>query len=266
MCVMNGQKVRSWNRWRELTGDTLVEKSCHFFDLQRLLHRPARPVTVAALGGRSVNFQEERYGPRGDRPDILDSATVLIEFSDGSRACHELCMFAEGSRNQESVHAIGAEGKVEVGVPEGILYAGKREAGREGVRATVVESDAEALEAGCHGGSTFVEHLLFLDAIRGRGPVHVTVEDGVWAVAMGEAAQRSVRERRFVDLDEVLGPDGLAALRVTPLLAADGADSTVDEPSEAPSAVAMIVRGEEPELAAPLDVMSARSIALYSKP
>jgi hypothetical protein len=41
----------------------------------------------------------------------------------------------------------------------------------------------------------------------------VGVEDGVWSVAMGVAAHRSIDEGRVVELSEVLPDDLLAELR-----------------------------------------------------
>jgi predicted dehydrogenase len=54
--------------------------------------------------------------------------------------------------------------------------------------------------AGAHQGSTYFEHLAFIQAIRtGQKPV-VSVEDGALAVAVGAAAEQSIRERRPVEV------------------------------------------------------------------
>ena len=45
----------------------------------------------------------------------------------------------------------------------------------------------------------------FSAAVRGKGPVEVTAEDGLRAVAMGVAAEISAREHRVVAMAEVTG-------------------------------------------------------------
>ncbi|CAI7933418.1 unnamed protein product [Closterium sp. NIES-54] len=65
--------------------------------------------------------------------DILDNAYVIVEYKGGGRACLDLCMFAEGSRNEQEICVVGDRGKVEALVPEGIVRVGKREGGRQGV-------------------------------------------------------------------------------------------------------------------------------------
>ncbi len=54
------------------------------------------------------------------------------------------------------------------------------------------------LEAGDHNGSTFYQHQRFLDVVRGRGSVEVGLEDGIWAVRMGQAAQQSAATGKTV--------------------------------------------------------------------
>ena len=53
-----------------------------------------------------------------------------------------------------------------------------------------------------HPGASFMEHLAFADAICAGRPASVTVTEGMWAVATGAAAHRSIDERRPVDLSE----------------------------------------------------------------
>ena len=78
----------------------MTEKCCHHFDLMRLILR-SEPVRFLATGGQDVNHKDEEYG--GKRSNILDNAYVIIDFENGSRACLELCMFAEASKHQEEV-------------------------------------------------------------------------------------------------------------------------------------------------------------------
>ena len=193
-------KVGDWNRFNRNTGGTLVEKCCHFFDLMTLL-ADGRPTRVLASGGQGVNHLDESYG--GERPDILDNAFVIVEYDNGVRASLDLCMFAEGSRNQEELSVVGDLGKVEAFLPSGLVRAGLRAGGPWGVTEEVVVDDRVAHE-GFHHGSSYLEHLAFLDAVRTGGVAQVSLEDGLRSVALGVAAQTSIAEHRAVDVDEVL--------------------------------------------------------------
>lgn len=192
-------KVDNWNRFRRNTGGTLVEKCCHFFDLMNLIIDD-RPTRVMASGTQSVNHLDEMY--EGETPDIIDNAFVIVDYEHGSRAMLDLCMFAEASVNEQELSVVGDRGKVEAFVPESIVRIGRREDGA--VSQTVVEDDRIAYE-GLHHGSSYLEHLDFLSAIREQKPAKVTLEDGRLAVAIGVAGHLSIDEGRPVELSEVLG-------------------------------------------------------------
>ncbi|MEA2011226.1 MAG: Gfo/Idh/MocA family oxidoreductase [Actinomycetota bacterium] len=192
------EKVGNWNRFSRNTGGTLVEKCCHFFDLMNLII-DAEPVRVYASGGQSVNHLDEIYD--GETPDILDNAFVIVDYANGARGMLDLCMFAEGSKNEQEIAVTGDIGKVEAFVPEAIVRIGRRADG------SVEEhevSDARVAYDGLHEGSSYLEHVDFRDAIVNGTPPKVTLDDGLSAVAIGIAAHRSIDEGRPVRLDEVL--------------------------------------------------------------
>ncbi|CAA9490050.1 MAG: Oxidoreductase, NAD(P)-dependent, weak similarity to Myo-inositol 2-dehydrogenase [uncultured Sphingomonadaceae bacterium] len=196
-------KVGDWNRFNRNTGGTMVEKCCHFFDLMRLIVR-SEPVRVYCSGAMDVNHVDERY--EGERPDIIDNSYTTVDFADGTRAMLDLCMFAEGAENQEEMTAVGNAARLDVFIPDGTLVRSPR-TGFMKLKAperTHVGVDEVALRAGHHHGATFYEHQAFLRAVRGEGPVEVTADDGLRAVAMGMAAEISARERRAVEMSEVL--------------------------------------------------------------
>lgn len=200
-------KVGDWNRFARRTGGTLVEKCCHFFDLMRLIAR-AEAVRVFASGAADVNHRDERYGD--ETPDIVDNAFVIVEFDNGMRASLDLCMFADGAWWQEDFAVTGDRARIECQVPGLRGYEKHVDArlvfsprgGKAPVREDVVV-DAAALAAGGHHGSTYYEHRAFRRAIVDGGPVEVTVEDGLRAVAIGMAAERSIREGRAVEVAEI---------------------------------------------------------------
>ena len=55
--------------------------------------------------------------------------------------------------------------------------------------------DPALLEAGDHNGSTFYQHQRFLAVVRQGRAVEVSLNDGIWAVRMGQAAQDSALNR-----------------------------------------------------------------------
>ncbi len=197
-------KVDNWNRFSRNTGGTLVEKCCHFFDLMAHVLQ-AEPVRVLASGGQDVNHLDEVYD--GEVPDILDNAFVIVDFDSGARALLDLCMFAEGSLEQEELSVVGDEGKVEAFLPSAELRQGRRTAGRLGVQRETVEDPGVAFE-GFHHGSSYLEHLDFIAAATSGGAPGVTLADGLRSVAVGVAAHRSIDEGRPVTLAEVLAPTG----------------------------------------------------------
>lgn len=201
-------KVGDWNRFSENTGGTLVEKCCHFFDLMHLI-TSENPVRVYASGAQDVNHLDETYD--GRVPDILDNAYVIVDFASGARAMLDLCMFAEATFNQEELSVIGAKGKVESLIPEGTVRKGLRGTHDIGKVEVELVHDTSILHEGLHHGSSFVEHTRFCAAIRGEQEIEVTLADGMWAVATGAAAHRSIDEGRPVDITELVSPEAYAA-------------------------------------------------------
>ena len=199
------KKVNDWNRFEKNTGGTLVEKCCHFFDLMCLIAK-SKPISVYASGGQDVNHLDEEYD--GKKPDIIDNAYVIINFENGTRSLLELCMFAENSEMQEELVATGNKGKIETSVPSnesGKISSNLRIGMRDGeTRLETIEVDKKILEAGHHHGSTYYEHLAFLNAIKNNSNPEVSLDDGLIAVAVGEAAEKSIKLKRLVKLEEII--------------------------------------------------------------
>jgi predicted dehydrogenase len=202
-------KVGDWNRFNARTGGTMVEKCCHFFDLMRLVVGD-EATRVYCSGAADVNHRDERY--EGRAPDIIDNAFTIIEFRNGVRAALDLCMFAEGAYFQEEIAATGDKARVEAFVPGVTRFwqDGRTERAAEieisprspqnPVRRRV-HVDEAILKAGDHHGSTYFQHLGFRSAVLEGGPVAVSMTDGLKAVAIGLAAERSAKERRAVRID-----------------------------------------------------------------
>ena len=199
------KKVNDWNRFEKNTGGTLVEKCCHFFDLMRFI-TTSDPISVYASGGQDVNHLDEMYD--GKKPDIIDNAYVIVNFENGSRSMLELCMFAENSEMQEELIAIGNIGKIETSVPSnesGLTSSNLRIGMRDGkTKLETISVDSKILEAGHHHGSTYYEHLAFINAVKNKLNPEVSLKDGLIAVAVGEAAEMSIKLGRVVKLNEII--------------------------------------------------------------
>ncbi|HVN86159.1 MAG TPA: Gfo/Idh/MocA family oxidoreductase [Candidatus Binatia bacterium] len=191
-------KVDNWNRFARNTGGTLVEKCCHFFDLMNLITQQ-RPLRVYGSGGHDVNHLDERYD--GETPDILDNAYVIVDFDGGTRALLDLCMFAENSLNEVEMAATGDRGKAEVHIPAHRLVITHRDGRSPETSHFAIASEVQT--AGAHHGATYFEHLAFIEAIRGGKRPAVGVEDGALAVVVGAAAERSIAERRVIEIGEL---------------------------------------------------------------
>jgi predicted dehydrogenase len=196
-------KVGDWNRFSANTGGTMVEKCCHFFDLMRHIVR-AEPVRLFCSGAMDVNHVGERY--EAGVPDIIDNSYTIVDFDNGVRACLDLCMFAEGAEQQEELTAVGGEARLDVAVPASELVFSPRVGfgNPKRVERRHVAVGAEILAAGAHYGATFFQHAAFAEAIRTGHPPLVTAHDGLLAVAMGAAAERSAADRRAIAMADVL--------------------------------------------------------------
>jgi len=201
-------KVDNWNRFTQNTGGTLVEKCCHFFDLMNQA-TGERPTRVTASGGQDVNHLDEVYD--GAPSDILDNAFVIVDYASGVRGLLDLCMFAEGSRWEQELVGVGDRGKVEAHLPNFMelsrgrtseLVVGSRGEGWPVVEHEITGDDRIGYVGGHHGAS-YLELLGFCEAIRAGSPAEVTVDDGLWSVAVGAAAHRSIDEGRPVELAEL---------------------------------------------------------------
>ena len=100
------------------------------------------------------------------------------------------------------------EGKIETFVPSdarkkffGIINWSR---GKEKIYSETVVVDEDILDAGSHHGSTFYEHKGFIKAIQNNTEAEVTLDDGLKAVAIGQAAELSIKEKRVVKLSELL--------------------------------------------------------------
>lgn len=202
-------KVGQWNKFSKYSGGTLVEKCCHYFDLFNLF-AGTRPRRVFAGGGRAANYGEYEY--RGERPDILDNASVFIEYENGIRANFELCMFVP--LFFEELVACGDGGRLRVYEQEDWLVDDSLETGLEVYRgeqypARKSEPRYQGTPRGTgHSGADFYAQQTFVDLLNGSASRVPGVEEGYWSVVVGAAAEESVRLGGAVEIPEFIERNG----------------------------------------------------------
>lgn len=92
----------NWRLLNETTGGALVEKSCHFTDLFRMV-TGGNPVRVSCSGG--VQFYK-------DGRETWDHAALVLEYSNGVTATHNLSMFHRPESNL--LRVLGEKGVLRV--------------------------------------------------------------------------------------------------------------------------------------------------------
>ena len=198
-------KVNQWNKFSKYSGGTLVEKCCHYFDLLNMFAQ-SNPVRVYATGSMAVNFKDFEY--KGEKSDIIDNAIVSVEYDNGVRASFNLCMFAPMFYDELSL--CGDEGYLKAYDKEDYLTVPRPKAYLEVLRGEARPSRIchpgypSYIEQSGHSGSTFYEHVNFINNIEGKPNIAATVEEGFWSVVVGVAAEESIKRGKVVQIDEIL--------------------------------------------------------------
>lgn len=172
-------KPGDWILTKEGTGGSLLVKCIHFFDVFNWF-AGALAARVMALGGNGVVPGQE----------TLDHAWVLVEHANGVRACLGMVLFApQGER--VDLELIGERGRIALNVEDQTLTV-ETPAGIE------VQPTSQAGERFHPGSRPALED--FLRCARDGEAPRSTVRVGVEAALLALAAERSVEERRAVEL------------------------------------------------------------------
>ena len=203
-------KVGQWNKFTENTGDTLVEKCCHYFDLINLF-AGSRPKNVFATGSQAVNFKDYEY--EGKQSDILDNAIVIVNYENGVRASFNLCMFAP--MFYEELTICGDGGRLKAWENEDFLPESS-----SGTYLEVMHGDNKpsrrmtphypaVIEKTGHHGATYYEHVQFINQIEGRESTAATANEGLWSIIVAAAAQESIKQGTLIEINDFLKSEGL---------------------------------------------------------
>ncbi len=169
----------SWRHQRANTGGLLFEVNVHEFDFMRAIMGEAAEVSAT---------MENFFHPE---QDYEDHAVVAIRFRDGGA----------GMLEASTAHAIGTTEGIITGEKGSILYNW----GKNSVVYRLVDASNELVEVPVErdaGRSVQSELASFARWVLHDEPPVVTAEDGRRAVQLAEAAYRSARERRTVQIDE----------------------------------------------------------------
>ncbi|GGW38623.1 inositol 2-dehydrogenase [Gemmobacter lanyuensis] len=173
----------------KVSGGLFRDMMIHDFDMANFI-MGAAPVTVSAVGSSIV---DPAIGAAGD----VDTAVVTLTYADGRIAVIK--------NSRRAVY--GYDQRVELLGSEGLLQA------QNMLENTVVKSTTAGV-VGAKPTYFFLERYMpayaaewaaFVTAVIGGGALPVTLEDGVAALAMAEAATRSAQTGAPVALAEILG-------------------------------------------------------------
>lgn len=198
-------KVKQWNKFSACSGGTLIEKCCHYFDLLNR-YAGAEPVSVFARGSQAVNFTAFTYN---DQPsDIMDNASVIIEYANGVRANFELNMFAPNFH--EELIAFGTKGRLTARETFNVFQTQQSssrvtvELAESGAARNIDVAYPAFIESSGHHGATYFEHAAFLDALEGKPNSAATIAQGFWSILVGAAAEQSARTGQAVAIQHLL--------------------------------------------------------------
>lgn len=208
-------KVSQWNKFAKFSGNTLIEKCCHYFDLFNLFAQ-ARPISVYATGSMAVNFTEFEY--EGEKSDIYDNSMVIVTYANGVTANFNLCMFAP--MVYEELVICGDEARLKAWENADFLPHQTPEthleiiAGESKPSRVMTPMYPASIQRTGHHGATYFEHVHFVDNIEGRETNAPSARDGFWSIAVAAAAQESIRTGGVVLVEDLLTAIGIDPVSV----------------------------------------------------
>ena len=128
--------------------------------------------------------------------DTHDNGVAMVEYENGIKVTHMECFI--GNRNDRCYTIVGDRGIAEVSLSDRTIRITPRWKG-EIVTYTIAPED------GGHGGADPALVEKFCQVLKGDSSPNSTLEHGMLATAIGQAAELSRREHRMVELSELLG-------------------------------------------------------------
>ena len=192
------KKVDEWIIDPKRSGDTLVEKCCHFFDLFNWI-AGSKPVRVGAIGDSGGIYEDT---------GALSNAWSIVEYANGVKACLGLCMFT--THDDDGLRIIGDGGQMRCSHDTIIVEKGRIPRNKRYWNADIFHKKQYTVKVPAnirklsHNGSLYYEDLAFIRTVaKGKKPsVDGTV--GMWSIAVPYAAQKSIKEKRFIKISQDL--------------------------------------------------------------
>lgn len=172
----------SYHYSQEQSGGALLDKNCHDFDLFNW-YAESDPVRVSAFGGQHLLNQNT---------DIIDQATVTIEYENGVVGTLELCLYAPWSQRTRKYELRGTDGIVRSPEEETTIdrYS------KDGHHRDSIET------VGSHLGGDFVQMKRFLEGVEEDKAPPETLVEAKAAAAVAIAAEKAIREQRIVEIND----------------------------------------------------------------
>ncbi|MDA5093803.1 inositol 2-dehydrogenase [Aliiroseovarius sp. KMU-50] len=172
----------------KVSGGLFRDMMIHDFDMANFLMRDT-PISISAVGSAII---DPAIGAAGD----VDTAVVTMTYGDGRIAV------IKNSRRA----AYGYDQRVELLGSEGLLAADNmlENTVSKSTKAGVTGAKPEHFFLERYQKAYVAEWQAFIDAMLNGAPVPVSLEDGVMALAMAEAATRSASVGRTVLLSEIV--------------------------------------------------------------
>ncbi|WP_246469336.1 Gfo/Idh/MocA family protein [Cohnella nanjingensis] len=193
------------------SGGALVEKDCHHFDIFNWMIG-AKPVRVFASGGQHVIRNGEdvlitnhytHYAPKAiGTSTIVDHAWVTVDYDNGSKAMLGLCMYLKPYNLMDEgleIGLIGRNGGQMVAKKDKTLdIFGGADFTKEHIDLDIVSDSVD----GGHTGSQ-KQRYAFLNTVRTGERPFADLTVGRNALLIALAGERSIKEERYVYLDEL---------------------------------------------------------------
>ncbi len=194
------KKYQDWILDSSRSGGTLLEKTCHHFDLfnwfanadANQVYASGAPDWVYRDAGAHAERKDE-----GAKVDIIDNAFVTVDYDNGMRANLGLCMFAQRGRTLE-FGVQGTEGALVYYRTKFRIEVFDEENPVEGREIEIEIPEHE--KSWSHHGQAYREQLYFFDCVRNGTKPSVDGYVGKRAVEISLAAEQSIRERAAVAL------------------------------------------------------------------
>ncbi|MCB9136752.1 MAG: inositol 2-dehydrogenase [Caldilineaceae bacterium] len=169
-----------------VSGGLFLDMMIHDFDMARFLLGSE----VTRVYAAAANLVDPAIGEAGD----VDTALVTLTFANGALAVIDNSRRAVYGYDQR-VEVLGSAGAVrtENNYPNTMLLLGPERIARDLPLHFFMERYQESYRA---------ELQAFVDAVLNHAPVPVTGADGRAPIVLAEAAARSVREGRVVEIDD----------------------------------------------------------------